>query len=123
MRRSSSRVPGIQAPGYCHPKRSVPVVAFHGTEDPLVPYNGGGLTPAAQALTGPDGTGTFGSLLHTPAIVGIVPLPASIPTELERWANRNHCSSRPTVSKAAKGMQLIAYQCPEHATVELYRED
>jgi polyhydroxybutyrate depolymerase len=116
-------VAGIQAPANCHPKRAVPVVAFHGTADPLVPYKGGSMTAAAKALIGPDGTGTFGSLLGTPALAGIPPLTASIPTELARWASRNHCASHPSSSKVAAGVTLIAYQCPNHDTVELYREN
>lgn len=46
-----------------------------------------------------------------------------IPTELARWARRNDCGPKPTLSKVATGITLIAYQCPDHDTVELYRED
>jgi len=115
-------VSGIQAPANCHPERPVPVIAFHGTADPLVPYNGG-VTPEVKTLEAPDGKGTFGPLLGTPALAGIAPLTAPIPTELARWAGRNHCTPHPTVSKAATGVTLIAYRCPDHDTVELYRED
>jgi len=115
-------ISGIQAPTGCHPKRPVPVIAFHGTADPLVPYNGG-LTSEALALPAPDGKGTMGSVRGTPEAAGIMPLTAPIPTELARWASRNHCAEPPTVSKAAAGVALIAYRCPNHATVELYRED
>jgi len=81
------------------------------------------VTPEAKALTAPDGKGTFGSRLDTPALAGIVPLTAPIPTELARWATRNHCALHPTVSKVATGVALIAYRCPNNDTVELYRED
>lgn len=37
-----SGVLGLDA-GACNPARPVPVIHFHGTEDPIVPYNGGGL--------------------------------------------------------------------------------
>jgi polyhydroxybutyrate depolymerase len=116
-------VAGIQAPADCHPKGTVPVIAFHGTADPLVPYLGGGMTPAAKAMVGPDGTGTFGSLEGTSAVAGIAPLTAPIPTQLAHWASRNHCSLHPTLSKAATGVTLISYQCADHHTVELYREN
>jgi hypothetical protein len=46
-----------------------------------------------------------------------------IPIELARWARRNDCGPKPTLSKVATGITLIAYQCPDHDTVELYRED
>jgi polyhydroxybutyrate depolymerase len=115
-------VSGIQAPANCHPSRPVPVIAFHGTADPLVPYNGG-VSAEAEAMPGPDGKGTMASLSGTPAVAGIMPLTASIPSELAQWAARNHCATRPTVSKATAGVALIAYRCPDNATVELYRED
>jgi polyhydroxybutyrate depolymerase len=115
-------ISGVQAPANCHPSRPVPVIAFHGTADPLVPYNGG-VTAAAKALPAPDGKGTLGPLLGTPADDGISPLAAPIPTELARWASRNRCATHPTSSKAAVGVTLIAYKCPENDTVELYREN
>jgi len=115
-------IAGIQAPAKCHPSRPVPVIAFHGTVDPLVPYNGG-VSAAAKKLPAPDGKGTMGAILGTPAAAGVAPLTAPIPTELGKWASRNHCSAHPTVSKAAAGVTLIAYRCPNDDTVELYRED
>lgn len=115
-------VSGIQVPANCHPTRPVPVIAFHGTADPLVPYNGG-TTAEAKALPAPDGNGTFGSRNGTASLAGIAPLTAPIPTELAGWALRNHCAPHPTVSKAAAGVTLIAYGCPDGNTVELYREN
>jgi polyhydroxybutyrate depolymerase len=115
-------VSGIQAPMDCHPARAVPVIAFHGTADPLVPYDGG-VTAEAKTLEAPDGKGTFGPLIGTAALAGIMPLPSPIPTELAPWASRNQCSAHSTLSKAATGVTLIAYRCPNHDTVELYRED
>lgn len=49
-------VAGIQAVSPCRTTRPVPVVAFHGTADPLVHYNG---TPskAAEDLPAPNGSG------------------------------------------------------------------
>ena len=51
-------VAGIQTDSPCRSKRPVPVVAFHGTSDPLVHYNG---TPSktAETLPSPNGTGTI----------------------------------------------------------------
>jgi len=49
-------VAGIQAVSLCRTTRPVPVVAFHGTADPLVHYNG---TPskAVEDLPAPNGSG------------------------------------------------------------------
>jgi len=50
----------------CNPSRPIPIIAFHGTADTLVAYDGGGIAGA------------------------------SIPDTLQGWATRNGCSSGPT---------------------------
>ena len=114
-------VAGIQAPAGCHPARPVPVVAFHGTADPFVPYQGG-IGPAAKTLPAPNGVGTLGSNPDSKGVRGISASMLPIPIEEARWAARNGCSKSPKTSNVANGVTLIAYSCPGHATVELYRE-
>jgi len=114
-------VAGIQAPPGCHPARPVPVVAFHGTADPFVPYQGG-IGPAAKSLPAPNGVGTLGSHPGSKGVKGISASTLPIPIEEARWAARNGCSKSPKTSNVASGVTLIAYSCPGHATVELYRE-
>ena len=114
-------VAGIQAPPGCHPARPVPVVAFHGTADPFVPYRGG-IGPAAKSLPAPNGVGTLGSHPDSKEDRGISASPLPIPIEEARWAARNGCSKSPKTSTVAIGVTLIAYSCPRNATVELYRE-
>jgi polyhydroxybutyrate depolymerase len=119
-------VSGIEAPTGCRPSRPVPVIAFHGTADPFVPY-GGGVGPAAKQLPAPNGQGTIGSNLSSKAdqksdqTIEQNDLP--IPEEAARWAARNHCAKSPKTSSVASGVTLIAYSCPHNATVELYREN
>ena len=115
-------VAGIEATPTCHPARRVPVVAFHGTADPFVPYKGG-IGPAAKKLPAPDGQGTIGSNLSSKIDQGIQQNDLPIPVEEARWATRNGCSKPPKTSVAATGVTLIAYKCPDNATVELYREN
>ncbi len=115
-------VAGIQAPTDCHPSRPVPVVAFHGTADPFVPYQGG-IGPAAATLPAPNGVGTLGSLLGSSQLKGISPLTLPIPTEEAQWAARNGCDRHPRLSNVAAGVTLVAYPCPSDTTVELYREN
>jgi polyhydroxybutyrate depolymerase len=116
-------VSGIQAPSGCHPARRVPVVAFHGTADPFVPYNGG-IGPAAKKLPAPNGgSGTIGSELNSKADQGIQQNDLPIPVEEARWAARNGCSKSPKTSAVTSDVTLIAYKCPGNATVELYREN
>ena len=61
----------------CSPSRPVPVIAFHGTNDSVIPYNGIGnsrLPPTAYFTIG------------TP-----------IPDRLSSWAKRDGCSLKPAV--------------------------
>ncbi len=84
--------------GGCHPGRPVPILDFHGTKDPLLPYNG---IPASV----------------NPAW----PLP-SIPQWLADWAARNGCTNGPTVFLHIRN--IIAEQwngCPANAAVVHYR--
>jgi polyhydroxybutyrate depolymerase len=115
-------VAGIEATSSCHPSRRVPVIAFHGTADPFVPYKGG-IGPAAKKLPAPNGSGTIGSNLNSKVDQGIQQNDLPIPEEEARWAARNGCSKSPKTSTVANGVTLIAYGCPDNATVELYRED
>ncbi len=115
-------VAGIEATSGCRPSRRVPVIAFHGTADPFVPYNGG-IGPAAKKLPAPNGNGTIGSHLSSKVDQGIQQNDLPIPVEEARWAARNGCSAPPKTSTVTSDVTLIAYQCPDNATVELYREN
>ena len=115
-------VAGIEATSGCRPSRRVPVIAFHGTADPFVPYTGG-IGPAAKKLPAPNGSGTIGSHLNSRVDQGIQQNDLPIPVEETRWAARNGCSKSPKTSTVASGVTLIVYSCPGNATVELYREN
>jgi polyhydroxybutyrate depolymerase len=115
-------VAGIEATSGCHPSRRVPVIAFHGTADPFVPYKGG-IGPAAKKLPAPNGSGTIGSHLSSKVDQGIQQNDLPIPVEEARWAARNGCSKSPRTSTVTSDVTLIAYKCPGNAAVELYREN
>ena len=109
-------VAGIQAPPGCHPSRAVPVIAFHGTADPYVPYQGG-IGPKALELPAPDGSGgTLGQTLGSSATKG-----PSVPQQTTSWAIRNGCAARPMDTAVASDVTLISYRCPRGREVELYR--
>ena len=113
---AAAPVAGIQEISGCAFSRPVPVVAFHGTADPFVPYNGG-IGPAALKLPAPDGSGkTLGQLGAASQKPG-----PSIPQATTAWAKRNGCSTTPTDRPVASDVTLISYACPPDATVELYR--
>ena len=114
-------VAGIQADPPCKTARPVPVVAFHGTADPLVHYNG---TPskAAADLPGADGTGRITARQAAQfGTRGIFAKGPSIPGEAAAWAKRNGCSTGVTDTRIAPDITLLAWACPQRAAVELYR--
>ncbi len=113
-------VAGIQDIEGCDPARPVPVVAFHGTADPFVPFTGG-LGPAAMTLPAPDGSGrTLGDLAaedpDAPELHG-----PSVPRIVRSWSKRNDCARRPSRTKIGTDVTRVRYRCPKRATVELYR--
>ena len=81
---------------WCTDTRAVPMIAFHGTADPIVPYAGGTTFVAPR---------TF------PAVA----------TWTANWARRNHCLMRPTESMVAPDVSRREYtQCADNADVVLY---
>src|SRR2546421_7339525 len=80
-------------PGGCHPVRPVPLLEFHGTADPIVPYNG------SQSRQLPP-----------------------ILAWLQEWATRDGCTMGPTVFyKQVNVTGLEWTDCRGNATVVHYR--
>jgi polyhydroxybutyrate depolymerase len=80
----------------CADQPPVPAIAFHGTADPVVPYDGGS-TPV-----GPD-------------------LFPSVPSFTAEWARRNDCRPAPIQSAAAPDVTRLEYtDCASNAGVVLY---
>jgi polyhydroxybutyrate depolymerase len=84
-------VAGAYFTGDCEPGRPVPVIAFHGDADPIVPYEGRGrLLPPVEDWAG-------------------------------EWAARNGCGAEPTVGAAAVGVTTLRWTgCAAGADVVLY---
>ena len=81
---------------WCPNHRPLPVIAFHGTADPILPYNGG--KPG------------FGD--------GSLP---SVPSFMATWAQRNQCAVNPIESSVARDVMRIQYtNCADEADVVLY---
>jgi len=86
-------VSGLRLPSPCPSTRAVPVISFHGTADPVDPFEGNG-----QAYW------TY-----------------SVPVAAQRWAAHNGCASSPAVSAPDSGVTLTAYgRCQGGSAVELY---
>ena len=81
---------------WCTDHRPVPVIAFHGTADPICPYNGG------RTKFGDD----------------IFP---SVPSFMASWARRNRCGPNPIESAVAADVTRLQYtDCADDASVVLY---
>jgi len=81
---------------WCADSTPVPMIAFHGTADPIVPYHGGK--------------------------VWIAPLPfPSVRTWVAEWARRNRCGPNPVDAVVAADVTRLEYtDCAGDATVVLY---
>ena len=82
---------------WCTEHRPVPMIAFHGTADRIIPYKGG------RSPIAPD---------QFP----------SVPTWTANWARRNQCETKPAESAVAADVTRIEYRnCAHGAAVVLYR--
>jgi polyhydroxybutyrate depolymerase len=91
-------------------RRPVPIMAIHGTDDPVVLYDGG-FGPGVAALPGPDGTPLGerqqGRDLPIPDVMGV-------------WARRYGCDAGPgEADRVAGDVRRLDYRCPPGAAVEL----
>lgn len=85
-------VAGLRFPSHCTATRAVPVIAFHGSADPIDPYAGNGMAYWTY----------------------------SVPVAASRWATHDGCATRPKVVDA-KGFTLTVYSgCASNASVRLY---
>ena len=81
---------------WCTDRRAVPMIAFHGTADPMVPYNGGASWVAPESFPG-------------------------VSTWAAKWARRNRCGPNPVESAVAADVTRREYtNCAENAAVVLY---
>lgn len=81
---------------WCSDAKPVPMVAFHGTADPVTPYEGGKVW-----------------ISHDPF--------PSIPKWAANWAHRNRCAPAPVESRVADDVTRIEYRdCADNASVVLY---
>lgn len=93
---AAAPVAGVLGIESCTPARPIPIMQFHGTLDPLVPYNGSGFPT------------------HFP----------SVPDTLSDWAKRNGCSATPNETFRKNEAHCARYApCTNDAVVELCTVD
>jgi polyhydroxybutyrate depolymerase len=108
-------VAGVNATKVCRAGTPrVSVLAFHGTADPIVPYNGGpffsGVSRARLGASGSPTAGLGASLQAHP-----------VPDAIASWAAFDGCSTHPKVNRVADDVQRTTEQkCRAHLGVALY---
>jgi polyhydroxybutyrate depolymerase len=98
----------LNASETCPDTKAVPLIEFHGTSDPIVPYNGG--------------LGGFSGFMIT------FRLPQDDNTVAEDvladWATHNGCTSGRQESQATTNVRLVQYtSCTDSAIAQLYAVD
>jgi polyhydroxybutyrate depolymerase len=114
-------VAGIEAVDWCKASRPVPVITFHGTDDPYVAFNGSA-SPVPAPMGGAPalpGVGADGTVLGTTEKL-VMPNGAPITDEVVKWAKRNGCGTTPKQTAVASDVTLNFYPCPAGAEVEFY---
>ena len=82
---------------WCTDRRPLPMISFHGTADPIIPFDGG------------------------PSPVGPAAVFPSVPGWAQNWAQRNGCAAQPLASTVATDVVRTAYgNCTSGADVTLY---
>jgi polyhydroxybutyrate depolymerase len=114
---AAAPVAGIREIDGCRPSRAVPVVAFHGTDDGFVAFDGG-LGARALSLPAPDGSGRTIGQQGTASNLAKGP---SIPDITASWAKRNGCGTPPQEQAIASDVTVVRFSCPPGAEAELYR--
>ena len=94
----------------CTDQAPVPLLAFHGTGDPIIPYAGG---PVFGGMQGGLGARSGSGLKVAPA-----------EQAMAGWAQRNGCSTTPTTTEVSAHVSRLTYEsCRDGADTALYRID
>jgi polyhydroxybutyrate depolymerase len=114
-------VAGLEAVDWCNASRPMPVITFHGTDDPYVPF-AGAASPVAAPMGGTPplpGVDSKGMVIGTTEKL-VMPNGAPVSDEVAKWAKRNGCGTDPKQTQVASDVTLDSYPCPAGAEVEFY---
>ncbi|MHB8497634.1 MAG: CE1 family esterase [Acidimicrobiales bacterium] len=108
-------VSGLQLPNPCRTRRHVPIVAFHGTADPILFFNGGVGTATLNRLLGKGGSTDTPTTLPPVRLHG-----AGYPATVQAWATKDGCDPKSTDTTIASHVVRRTYSCPPAAAVDFY---
>ncbi len=113
-------VSGLVMPKPCRPTRRVPVIAFNGTADPILFFNGGVGTATLNRALGNGGPSPPSSSTTTTAPVRVNLNGPGFPATVKAWAIRDGCDPHATDTKPSSQIILRTYRCPAGTDVEFY---
>lgn len=117
---ATSTVAGVREIDDCEFSRPVPMVAFHGTADDVVPYQGG-LGEGNLDAPAPDGSDrTWRETLTDDEIAALQAAERPTPEIVAAWAERNGCSTDTTERDEAADVEMTNWDCPPDGTTELF---
>jgi polyhydroxybutyrate depolymerase len=109
-------VAGLIRPPRCKPSRPVPVLAFHGTEDPILLFNGGVGDRLGNVLPGGDGKVEPSD---DEATVPEADLDgAGYPQTAQEWATANGCTGEPKDEDLTDTVIERTWDCPPDGVVD-----
>jgi polyhydroxybutyrate depolymerase len=104
-------VAGIQRPSHCPITRPVPILAFHGTADPILHFNGG----IGRKVLASD-------LRARPRPLPKLPAPRldgpGYPAHVKQWAALDGCKTSPTDTRLSPHVIHRVYPCPRRVAVQ-----
>ncbi|CAN5455575.1 PHB depolymerase family esterase [soil metagenome] len=118
---AAATVSGVRAIDGCEFSRPVPVLAFHGTADDTVPFEGG-LGEGNLDAPAPDGSGRpWRDTLTDDEIRELGAKERPIPEVMADWAERNGCGADTTEREEASDVTAVVWDCPADGSTELLR--
>jgi polyhydroxybutyrate depolymerase len=111
-------VSGLQLPKPCRTSRRVPVIAFHGTADPILFFNGGIGTATLNRVLGNGGSGSSSSTTTTTQPVKLHG--TGYPATVQAWAFKDGCNPKSTDTKVASQVVVRSYTCPAGTGVKFF---
>jgi polyhydroxybutyrate depolymerase len=107
-------VSGVRLDAPCKATHPVPILAFHGTADPILYFNGGVGTAVLKNVF---------SLSGPPPSVPIPPAHLNgpgYPATVAAWAKRDGCEAKATNTRVSPHVIHRVYRCPPGTAVEFY---